>query len=294
MDDQTFSCRRHWIAFVLLLLAVFLIYSNTFNASWHVDDYPNILSNTGLHLDKINQESVLKTFFAHPDGRRHDSLYRPVACLTFALNWYFGKANVAGFHFVNTAIHFLTAFILYLTVLTLFKAPNLKNRFHANHQFVALLAATLWAVHPIQIQAVTYIVQRMASMAAMFYLLGIYCYLKGRMSSSPAIRGLLFAGCTVVYILALGSKENSAMFPLALLLLEVIFFQDPSRPLTSKKLFWCAVAGVFFVALTGTLFFMQGQIFSFLKGYASRPFTVWERLLTEPRVLVTSCRYPLL
>jgi Tfp pilus assembly protein PilF len=162
----------------------------------------------------------------------------------------------------------------------------MKSRYPGRQQFVALLAATLWAVHPIQVQAVTYIVQRMASMAAMFYLLGIYCYLKARLNSLPANRGLLFAGCIVSYFLALGSKENSAMFPLALLLVEVVFFQDPNNPQTSKKLFWCAVGGVFFVVLSGALFFMKGQIFSFLKGYAARPFTLWERLLTEPRILV--------
>jgi len=79
-------------------------------------------------------------------------------------------------------------------------------------------------------------------------------------------------------------------------LAEVVFFQDPGRPQTSKKLFWCAVGGVFFVVLTGALFFMQGQFLSFLKGYAARPFTLWERLLTEPRVLVlylTQIFYPL-
>jgi Tfp pilus assembly protein PilF len=261
-----------------------------------MDDYPNITLNKRLHLNTFSHGSVLRTFFANPNGRRQDSLYRPVACLTFALNWHFGKDDVAGYHLVNTAVHFLTAFFLYLTILTLFKTPNLKSRYQGNDQFIAILAATLWALHPIQIQAVTYIVQRMASMAAMFYLLGVFCYVKGRLNSSPQYRGLLFAGCIISYILAMGSKENSTMFPLALLLVEVVFFQDPTRPETSKKLFWCAVVGVFFVVLTGALFFMKGQVFSFLKGYAARPFTIWERLLTEPRILVfylTQIFYPL-
>jgi tetratricopeptide (TPR) repeat protein len=286
MIDIAFSSKRIGLAFALLLMLVCLVYSNTYNASWHMDDYPNITSNKRLHLNAFNHGSVLKTFFANPDGRRQDSLYRPVACLTFALNWYFGKDNVAGYHLVNTIVHFLTAFFLYLTVLALFKTPNLKNRYRRSEQFIALLAATLWAAHPIQIQAVTYIVQRMASMAAMFYLLGIFCYVKGRLISLPQYRGLLFAGCITSYFLALGCKENTTVFPLALLLVEVVFFQDPTQPETSRKLFWCAIGGVFFVVLTGALFFMKGQVFAFLKGYAARPFTIWERLLTEPRVLV--------
>ena len=127
MNDNTFSSNRNGIAFVLLLLLVFLVYSNTFNASWHMDDYPNITSNTRLHVKTLDHGSILRTFFANPDGRIQNSLYRPIPCLRFALNWYLGKDKVAGYHLVNTTIHFLTAFFLYLAVLTLFKTPNLKN-----------------------------------------------------------------------------------------------------------------------------------------------------------------------
>ena len=94
MNDNTFFAKRNGIAFALLLLLVFLVYSNTFNAAWHMDDTPNITSNSRLHVETLSHGSILKTFFAHPDGRKQDSLYRPVACLTFALNWYFGKDNV--------------------------------------------------------------------------------------------------------------------------------------------------------------------------------------------------------
>jgi tetratricopeptide (TPR) repeat protein len=217
---------------------------------------------------------------------RYNQLYRPVACLTFALNWYFGQQDVRGYHIVNITLHFLTAFLLYLTVLTVFKTPNLAKRFSGNQQLIALLTAALWALNPVQTQAVDYIVQRMTILAALFCLLGIYLYIKARLSNSPALRGVIFAACIISYFLAMGSKENAAILPLCLLLVEAVFFQDPGRPQSQKRIFWYAVAGGGFVFLTAVLFFLKGDLFSFLNGYAVRPFSLGQRLLTEPRILI--------
>jgi len=286
MSENIFSSKRKWIAFALLLFLVFLIYSNTFNASWHMDDYPNITLNYRLHIKDFSYDTIFGTFFANPEAHKYNKLYRPIPCLTFALNWYFGREDVTGYHMVNITIHFLTAFFLYLTVLTIFKTPNLKGRYRGSEEFTALLAATLWTVNPIQTQAVTYIVQRMATMAAMFYILSIYFYIKGRIDSSSHYRVLFFTACIISYVFALGSKENAAILPLALLLLEVVFFQDPSLPETLKRTFWSAIGSGIFIFLTGTLFFLKGNFLSFMNGYGVRPFTLPERLLTEPRVLI--------
>ena len=113
--------------------------------------------------------------------------------LTFALNWYIGKDNVLGYHIVNNAIHLVTTFFLFLTVLNLLMSPNLKGKYQGNEYAIAFLSAILWAVNPIQTQAVTYIIQRMASLAAMFYIIGIYFYLKTRLS---AVRGIA-DGCSL-------------------------------------------------------------------------------------------------
>ena len=282
---HAYSIKRLGTAFGLLFVLVVLIYSSTFKASWHMDDYPNITWNKRLHITDISYNSVFGTFFANPVPSKRKQMYRPMACLTFALNWYTGKSDVTGYHLVNITIHFLTAWLLYLTILRLLTTPNLRGRFSGSEGFVALLAAVLWAVHPIQIQAVTYIVQRMAAMAALFYLLGIYCYIRARQSASPQTRVFFWTACILSYFLALGSKENAAMLPLALILVEIIFFQAPDSPPAAKRIFWCAVGSSFFIILTGTLFFMKGDMFAFLKGYGIRPFTLGQRLLTEPRVI---------
>ena len=278
--------KQKGVAFGLLFCLIFLAYSNTFHASWQMDDFPNIISNERLHVNALSYDNILGSLFASPQASRYKNLYRPVTCLTFALNWYVGKDTVSGYHAVNIMVHFLTAFFLYITVLTLFQSPRLKNSHQGQKHVIALLVATLWALNPIQIQAVTYIVQRMAAMATMFYLLSILLYVKGRTNASPHWRGLLFAASITSYFLALGAKENAAILPLALILIEIIFFQDPGRSQISRKIFWSAVGSGLFVFLTGTLFFLKGDFFSFVNGYAVRPFTLGERLLTEPRILI--------
>ena len=207
---------RNWVAFILLFFLIFIIYSNTFQASWHFDDYPNIVDNSCLHLKDLNPQSLLIAA----------GLHRPIPNLTFAVNWYFSKSNVTGYHVVNIIIHFMTAFILFLTILNLFKSPNLNNKYQGSEYFIALLTAAFWAINPIQTQAVTYIVQRMASISAMFYILGIYFYLKGRVNKSRFNQAFFFLCCLICYLLALGSKENGVTLPVALLLIEFIFFQN--------------------------------------------------------------------
>ena len=214
------------VAFTLLVLLIFLIYSNTFHAAWHLDDKPNILDNDRLHISDLAPRSLWNTFFAKKESGQNE-FYRPLPSLSFALNWYVGQDNTFGYHLVNIAIHATTAFILYLTTFSLLLAPKLTGRFSGpDVHFIALLSSVLWAVNPIQIQAVTYIVQRMAAMATMYYLLAIYFYVRGRLARRPMIQVLFYLGCLVSFLFALMSKENALILPASLCLVEFIFFQD--------------------------------------------------------------------
>ena len=286
MNSEDYTCGRKLFAAAVLFSLIFLIYSNTFSASWQMDDHPNIVFNDRLHITALTQDQIFRSLFANPQISKFKELYRPVACLSFGLNWFFGKDDVSGFHLVNITIHFITAFLLYATILALWDCPRLKNRIQGQPHVIALLTAALWAIHPIQTQAVTYIVQRMAAMAALFYLLSIYFYIKARLNDTPQRRGLFFAAGIISYFLAIGSKENAAILPLALIMVEIIFFQNPNWTKINRKLLWIAAGGGLFVFLTGTLFFLKGDFFSFVNGYGIRPFTLGERLLTEPRILI--------
>jgi hypothetical protein len=179
LSDQGISHTRK-ILFAVISLAVILfsIYGNSFDCSWHFDDEANIKDNPGIHLTELSWNSIKGALFS--DRNSPDIPYRPAACLTFALNYYFGGLDVFGYHLVNILIHLFTAIFLFLTIFHTLNLPSLQSKYAAHAYSLALLSTVLWAVNPIQIQAVTYIVQRMASLAGMFYIICVYLYLKGR------------------------------------------------------------------------------------------------------------------
>ena len=183
----------YWAA-LLLFVMVGLAYSNSLNAIWTLDDDPNILQNSRLHIKDLQPETLFQTFFSplHPDENGQPGLNRPLAHLSFALNWYFGKDSPAGYRLVNIVIHFLAAFVLFLVIRDLLDTPNMRGRSPGRKGSIALVGAALWALNPIQTQAVVYIVQRMTSLACLFYLLAIWCYIRGRASEARRRRAVFF------------------------------------------------------------------------------------------------------
>jgi len=287
MEDQSVQKKGciKWRILVLLSTLLLLVYSNTFNASWHFDDFHNITRNAQLQIDNLYPETLYDVIIKNKSENR--VLYRPVSNFSLALNWYFNKADVTGYHAVNIFIHIFTAFFLYLTVLTFFKTPNLKEAYRGSEHFIAILATILWAAHPIQTQAVTYIVQRMASMAGLFYILGIYFYMNARINCLQLKRLYLYFGAFIAFLLAVGSKENALMFPVSLFFVELIFFRNMGDPKTRKRFVWfgCILAAVLFV--TGIALFMNNGFISQLQdGYAGRTFSLKERILTQPRIII--------
>ena len=277
--------RRNIFVFLAIFVMVFSIYSNTFNASWHFDDEPNILNNTSLHLTELNLKNIQKTF--SPSWDKGGRLYRPTACLSFALNYYFGGTEVFGYHLVNLVIHCLSSIFLFLFIYNALNLPILENRYENNAHFVAFLATILWTINPIQVQAVTYIVQRMASMAGMFYIASLYFFLKGRISKTKRLRIIHFLFCLFFGVLALGSKENAIMLPFAILLFDLILIQGiTKRNLIRYALFFLLVI----IFCLGAALILKGPSIlnpeRLLAGYNQRGFTLSERLLTEPRILL--------
>lgn len=278
---------RHYLFTALILFGFIIpIYSNTFHASWHLDDYANIVHNPRIHMTRLNMTSLQNATHARIDGGAYkgDRMYRPIPGFTFALNWYWGKDDVTGYHAVNILLHFLTAWFLFLLAYRLLCLPRLNGRFADNAYTIALVAAVLWAIHPIQTQAVTYIVQRMAVMAALFYSIGLYVYVNGRFKPKVQ-RWFYFTGTGVCYVLALGCKENAVLFPAAILLLEICFVQEPQALLKKKKVLGGVIALLFGMVIAAYVL-TDGHLLSFVTGYKSRGFTLQERLFTQPRVLL--------
>lgn len=271
--------------FLLFFLLLLSCYGNSFQASWQLDDKPNITNNTKLHLNDLMPDSLLRSMHAGPKGK--NSLYRPVSMLSFALNWYLGRDDPVGYHWVNFILHLVVSLLLAATVGMLFHTPALSGRFSDRGiHFVSILGAVLWAINPIQTQAVTYIVQRMAILAALFYLFGIYLYLRGRLCRDQRSKICFFSGCLLCYFLSLGSKENAVMLPVSLSLMEGIFFGVP-KALTKKPIIgWVGAGAVLFSGFLILAVVMFDRLDFLLHGYQSRPFTMLERLMTEARVVI--------
>jgi len=275
-------CRKHVFAIVTLFIIILAIYSNTFHASWHFDDEPNILDRKEIHLKEITWQEIQKTFF-----KDEGNLYRPIACLSLALNYYVGKDNVFGYHVINFSIHLLAAVFLFLFLYETLNLPLLKAKYGPNSYFVALLATVFWAINPIQTQAITYIVQRMASMAGMFYIMSIYFYLKGRTSTSKLSILSYYFFCFVAAVFAFGSKENAAMLPISIFFFDLFIIQGLTKENIKKNslilFILLLIPLALALALKGPSIFTTEHLFL---GYEHRAFTLFERLLTEPRIII--------
>lgn len=274
----------HCLKIILFGILIFFTYSNSFHVPWQLDDKPNILKNTRLQIQDISIHALLKAASARPGS---SDLYRPVACISLGLNWFFGQDHVFGYHLVNLVIHISTAWILFLVVKLIFATPRLKGRLGpVEIETVSVLTALFWALHPIQVQAVTYIVQRMASMAGMFSILAIYFYFKARLTKGEKRHRLnffLLAGLS--YVLALMSKENTVTLILCLPIFELLFFEHTLSRDFVKKIIGGLSFGCIFSLLAAMI--LRPEAYDFiLNYYVNRPFTLSERVLTEQRILI--------
>lgn len=276
--------RGFLFAALSLAVLIWLIYSNSLDCSWHFDDASNIVANPNIHLSDFSWESVKRTFYSHLPNPQN--LYRPVSCLSFGLNYYMGGLEVMGYHLVNISIHLLASIFLYFFVAQVLLLPKLRERYGAHSQFIALLSAALWAIHPIQVQAVTFIVQRMASLAGLFYIMSMTFYVKARVTEEGWMRLLFFILCLMTFVMALGAKENAALLPLSLFVLEVLLVQEkPGFAL--PKIAWRVLAGIVVVFTLGIMAMQYVGVVnltSLLAAYDLRPFSLSQRLLTEARV----------
>lgn len=236
LSSPYFSTRDY--CHVAILAAVtFLLYSNTLQVPWYFDDINNIVDQPPLN----SLEQVFRLLLSS----------RGVVKLTFAMNYNLGGLYLPGFHLVNILIHAGSAIILYLI---------LKRVFRESVVF-PFLCALVFAVHPVQTQAVTYIVQRMTSLSGFFFLLALYFYIRFKENRSPLsdTLGLHAIFCWVAVLLAgsvaVFSKENAIVLPVALLLFDWYFLGGRSegwRPLLIRILPFalvpCLFAAVFFLA----------------------------------------------
>ncbi|MFM7153242.1 MAG: hypothetical protein ACKOZV_03825 [Bacteroidota bacterium] len=221
---------------VMLLLGV-LIYSNSFDCSFQFDDETN-----------ITEQPLIRNFWDFQSWWNMQST-RQLAFGSFALTYLFFGYDVWGWHLFNLLIHLATALAVWRLATLLFRTPAIRDLPIATQaSSLALAAGFLFVSHPLATQSVTYIVQRIASQAAMFYLLSLGFYVQARLKD---IRkpGTWFIYLAAVFagICAMLTKENAYTLPLALILIEICFFQSGSagRLVTNKRFLVAAAVLVF-------------------------------------------------
>src|SRR5208337_2679302 len=184
--------------FITLFIILILIYSNSFYGEWHFDDYANIVDNKYIQMKSFSWPEIKHCIY----GIEHSRPSRPLSFLSFALNYKLGGMDVFGFHVVNFIIHYLSAVFLFLFIYNTLKLPRLKDQYENIAYPVALLATFFWALNPVWVTCVTYIVQRYTSMAGLFYIL-----------------------CITSGLAAMLSKENAAMLPVSIFLFDLFLIQ---------------------------------------------------------------------
>ncbi len=235
------SLLRTPLVHVFLIAALgFLVYSNTFRSSFHWDDTPQIVHNPVI--------KNLENFTSNTKGYDFNPR-RFIGSLTFALNYHVGGGNATGYHIVNLVIHLINALLVYFLILLTFKTLSMRQPAPVTGPpvLIALFSALLFVSHPLQTQAVTYIVQRVTSLATLFYLLSLFMYIKGRLITEEA-RGerqealgkeerqgtrlwpLAFYFLSLLFaVLAMKTKEIAFTLPIMIVFYEFTFFTSPPK-----------------------------------------------------------------
>jgi len=264
------------LLFLLLFSAVFLIYSSNLNGPFIFDD-SRIYNNPQLHLTDLTFKNLLKTGFEKSPEKR------PIAYISFALNYFFHGFETPGYHLVNITIHALTAILLYLFIRTTLNLPLLQFKY-GKYTLLPFAVALIWAVHPLQTQSVTYIIQRMNSMTAMFYVLTLYLYVKGRLAEKAVGKWTLFFSAFLSGLLALGSKEIAATLPFFIFLYEWYFLQDLDYSWLKKQIVPALIL-LGFIVFFVFIYLGQNPVKYIMTGYGGREFTLIQRVMTEFRVV---------
>lgn len=217
-----------------ILLLGFLIYSNTLHVPFVLDDRGIIIEN-----------QVTKSL---PLAIRNVSSNRYIGNLSFAMNYAYGRLDVRGYHIANIAIHIANALLLYVLLRLLVSTPGMQMA-GFSEEFLVFSVSLLFLVHPLQTQAVSYISQRFASLATLFYLASLLFYIKARLSQiGVRVEKLLtiktaglFSISLFSALLAMKTKEIAFTIPIMVLLCEIYLFSSPDKKNTMGRFIFSAL-----------------------------------------------------
>lgn len=267
-----------WLTGVVLAVLVAGVYSRVPEGDFHFDDLLNISQNAAVRMDEYSTEALVRAATESPLERRG------LAYASFAVDWYRGGGAARTFLWTNLTLHVAVAVLVYALLLVTLRGK--LDEVDARTTTAAFFGTAIWAVHPIQVQAVAYVVQRMAQMACLFTVLAVLAYILARRSRGRAARWMLLGLSAVSMLAGALSKENAYIAPVLLVLTELgILRRD--RPLFRSGLERAVIAGAGLLAglTVGLGLVGVGPLVRYL-DYSIRDFTMLERALTQPRVLL--------
>lgn len=216
------AVRAGWSCAGLLVAAVFLAWSNAFSAPFVLDDHDAILDNPTIR-------TLWPPHWLAPPATGGQTVSgRPVLNLSFALDHALHGLDPRGYHATNVALHACAALLVFGILRRTLGLLRARAGPAAERGELALACgiALLWALHPLQTAAVTYLAQRAESLAGLFYLLAVYGFLRA-VEGAAGGRASLRAGWAVASVaaclLGVGTKETLVTAPLVILLLDRAF-----------------------------------------------------------------------
>lgn len=272
------SVRSAALLVATLTLAV-AIYFPGLSGGYLFDDFPNIVDNESIHMNQLEISQLTSAALSSPSS----DLKRPLASISFALNHLATGLNPFWMKLTNLIIHLLNgALVFFLSRLLL---RTCEHSHAKQSDLVSLLVAACWLVLPINLTAVLYVVQRMEAIANLFVLLGLIGYVGGRLRVLAGRPGLLICSISLIASTVLGvlAKESAITLPLYAFFVEIIVFRWRGSSGADARIIALFVA-LLAVPLTVGLAWLLPPLLD-PATWASRDFTLGERLLSEARIV---------
>lgn len=273
------ALKRFALPFSGLALVVFVFWPGL-GGYWLFDDYRVVYQNPQVHMQQLEWDSVRRAL----GGFAHGEYGRPLATLSFALNHLVAGLDPWHFKLTNVLIHALNAVLVWLLLIRLLRLPQAKLDQHLASG-VALTAALLWAIHPLQVSSVLYVVQRMEILATTFVFLSLLLYLAGRERQLQGLRGgrPLLVAAGVAAAIGMLSKETAALAGLYALCLELCLLRCQAHDQRMRRVLLVTHAALVLVVVIG-MFYLCLKYAS-PEVYAIRWYDAGERVLTQFRAL---------
>lgn len=167
-----------WLAALLIAVAVLVAYGNSYRGEFIYDDLKGLVNNSEAH-GFTGVDAIL--------ADRELGIRRPLLLLTLQANYAWGELDPFGYHVLNVLIHLAAALALFGVVRRSLLTWRLVERFGEASTWLAAGCALIWATHPLQTESVTYVIQRGESLAGLFYLLTLYCVIRGAQSGNSTL-----------------------------------------------------------------------------------------------------------